>query len=151
MNPAVRKGTGLNVISNPILHNENVGVDKECVHHVWPLRNEKDYINARQIVDKLSIKAGEQLTEVEAAQLEIFSILIERYEDEHYHIKPLNLSSVEFLKILMDESGMNPSGLGKLLGDRPLGHRILKGERPLSKAHIKILSEYFKVDASAFF
>jgi antitoxin component HigA of HigAB toxin-antitoxin module len=50
----------------------------------------------------------------------------------------------------MRESGMNASGLGKLLGDRALGYRVLKGERNLSKTHIKILSDYFKVDAGSF-
>jgi HTH-type transcriptional regulator/antitoxin HigA len=123
---------------------------KECIYRVWPLRSEIDYLSAREIVDRLAIKGEERLTAVELDQLEIFTILIEKYEDEHYGIKPLNLPPIEFLKILMRESGMNSSDLGKLLGDRSLGHRILKGERSLSKKHIKILSEHFKVDAGAF-
>jgi antitoxin component HigA of HigAB toxin-antitoxin module len=45
---------------------------------------------------------------------------------------------------------MNESDLGRLLGERSLGHKILKGDRQLSKAHIRRLSDYFKVDAGAF-
>ena len=62
----------------------------------------------------------------------------------------LSLSPIEFLKILMRESGMSPSDLGRLLRDRSLGHKILEEKRNLSKTHIRTLSEHFKVDASAF-
>jgi HTH-type transcriptional regulator / antitoxin HigA len=127
-----------------------IGVEEDCLPYVTPLRNETDYINARKIVDKLSIKGEAQLTQIEMDHLEVLSILMEKYEDQHHNIERLNLSPVDFLKLLMTESGMNSSDLGRLLGDRPLGHRILKGERHLSKAHIKILSEYFRVNASAF-
>ncbi|MDR3554157.1 MAG: hypothetical protein P4L55_05345 [Syntrophobacteraceae bacterium] len=123
---------------------------KECPPQVWPLRTEEHYLEARNIVDKLAIKGEEELTDAECDQLEVFSVLMEKYEEEHYSIGQLNLSPIEFLKILMRESGMSPSDLGRLLGDRSLGHKILAEERNLSKTHIKILSEHFKVDAGAF-
>ena len=40
---------------------------------------------------------------------------------------------------------MSASDLGRLLGDRSLGPRILNGDRALSKAHIKILANHFNV------
>ncbi len=135
----------LHIISD----NTEVG-SAECTYQIWPLRNEGDYSKALKIVDRLAVKGEEQLTPLERDQLEVFTILIEKYEDEHYSIKPENLSPIDFLKLLMRESGMNASGLGKLLGDRALGYRVLKGERDLSKTHIKILSDYFNVDASSF-
>lgn len=36
-----------------------------------------------------------------------------------------------------------PDSYTELLGDRGLGHRILAGERELSKTHIRILAEHF--------
>lgn len=117
---------------------------------VWPIRTREDYLKARDTVDKLAVKGEEELTEAESDQLEIFSVLMEKYEDEHYPIDRPALSPIEFLALLIRESGMSPSDLGRLLGDRSLGHRILTGERKLSKAHIKILSEHFKVNAGAF-
>ncbi|MDR3568723.1 MAG: hypothetical protein P4L43_11915 [Syntrophobacteraceae bacterium] len=123
---------------------------KECSPQVWPLRTEEHYLEARNIVDKSAIKGEEELNDAECDQLEVFSVLMEKYEEEHYPIGQLNLSPVEFLKILVQESGMSPSDLGRLLGDRSLGHKILAGKRNLSKTHIKTLSEHFKVDASAF-
>jgi antitoxin component HigA of HigAB toxin-antitoxin module len=130
--------------------NKEVGVNSECIYLIWPLRNEENYLRAIEVVDRMAIKGEEQLTPLERDQLEVFSTLIEKYEDEHHNIKPLDLSPIDFLKLLMKESEMSASDLGKLLGDRALGYRVLKGERDLSKAHIKILSDHFKVDTGSF-
>jgi hypothetical protein len=43
---------------------------------------------------------------------------------------------------------MTDSDLGRLLGDRVLGSKILRGERTLSKDHIRKLRERFKVNAA---
>lgn len=45
---------------------------------------------------------------------------------------------------------MNASDLGKLLGDRSLGSRILNGQRGLSKNHIRILAGHFSVSPALF-
>lgn len=124
--------------------------DQACVLQVWPIRTRDDYLKARAIVDALAVKGEEDLTEAEADQLEIFSILMERYEDEHCPVEWPDLTPLEFLALLVRESGLSPSDLGRLLGDRSLGHKILTGDRKLSKAHIKVLSEHFKVNAGAF-
>jgi antitoxin component HigA of HigAB toxin-antitoxin module len=42
---------------------------------------------------------------------------------------------------------MTASDLGELLGNRSLGSKVLRGERELSKTHLRILAERFKVDA----
>ncbi len=135
------------ILPNHPLH---VGVTGECIFQVWPIRTEEDYLKAIDIVNALSIKDEDTLSNEERNQLEIFNILIERYEADHYQMELLQLTPAQFLELLMRESGLNASGLGKLLGDRSLGHKILAGDRELSKKHIKILSDYFKVDASAF-
>ena len=45
---------------------------------------------------------------------------------------------------------MSESDLGRLPGDRSLGHRLLAGERSLSKAHIRRLADLFAVSPSVF-
>lgn len=126
-------------------------VNGESVLLVWPLRTEDDYQRAVELVDRLAVKSEANLTAAECDQLDIFGTLIEAYEHTRHAIALPELSSVEFLKKLMEESGMSASDLGRLLGDRSLGHRLLTGARKLSKRHIKILSEYFKLDPSVFF
>jgi HTH-type transcriptional regulator / antitoxin HigA len=117
---------------------------------VWPIRTEDDYLRARDVVDSLAIKGEAELTHAERDQLEIFSMLMEAYEEVHHPIKPSEVSPVDFLRRLARESGMTESDLGRLLGDRSLGHRILNGQRQLSKNHIRIVCNHFRVDADAF-
>ncbi len=50
---------------------------------------------------------------------------------------------------VFDANGMVASDLGRMLGDRSLGHRILTGQRELSKAHIRILAERFALNPGA--
>jgi antitoxin component HigA of HigAB toxin-antitoxin module len=52
---------------------------------------------------------------------------------------------------MLNEQDMGASDLGRLLGNRPLGSAILRGERELSKAHIRILADHFKVSTDLFF
>jgi len=120
------------------------------IYPVWPLRSEDDYLRAVEVVDKLAIKGEDNLTGAERDQLDVFSALIEVYENMHHPMDLAKLPPIEFLKKLLELSGMSESDLGRLLGERSLGHKILKGERQLSKTHIMKLCDYFKVDAGAF-
>jgi antitoxin component HigA of HigAB toxin-antitoxin module len=51
----------------------------------------------------------------------------------------------------MKENGMKPIDLGKLLGNRSLASQILHGIRGMSKTHIRLLSQRFKVEPGLFF
>jgi antitoxin component HigA of HigAB toxin-antitoxin module len=115
-----------------------------------PIRNIEDYREAQRIVDELSIKDEESLTEEEQDILDVLTVIMLDYEAAHFAIQIPKLTPVEFLKNLMESSGMSESDLGRLLGERTLGYRIIHGERQLSKKHIKILSEHFKIDPAVF-
>jgi antitoxin component HigA of HigAB toxin-antitoxin module len=45
---------------------------------------------------------------------------------------------------------MSAPDLGRLLGNRPLGAAILRGERGLSKTHIRTLADRFKANPGLF-
>ena len=60
-----------------------------------------------------------------------------------------DMTPVELLRSLMDEHDMSESDLGRLLGYRSLGHRILSGERELSKAHIRTLAKHFSLNPAS--
>ena len=77
-------------------------------------------------------------------------MFVEKYEAEHHAVECGKLTPVELLRAMMAEHGMSESDLGRLLGDRSLGHRILSGERELSKAHIRTLADHFALDPAAF-
>jgi antitoxin component HigA of HigAB toxin-antitoxin module len=80
---------------------------------------------------------------------EAVTTFVEKYEAERHAIGDPNLSVPDLLRTLLKEHGMSESDLGRLLGDRGLGHRILTGERELSKTHIRILADHFALNPAA--
>ena len=80
---------------------------------------------------------------------EAIATFVEKYEAEHHAIDEAKMTPVELLRSLVDEHEMSESDLGRLLGDRSLGHRILTGQRDLSKAHIRILARHFSLNPAA--
>jgi HTH-type transcriptional regulator/antitoxin HigA len=111
-----------------------------------PLHDDVDYRNALAVLDAM---AGFEMNADQEDYFEAIATFVEKYEGEHYALNDTKMTPVELLRSLMDEHGMTESDLGRLLGDRSLGHRILTGERELSKAHIRILAEHFSLNPAA--
>jgi len=116
-------------------------------HTLCEIHDETGHSNAMEMVDAL---AGFDLTAGQAAYLAALSQLVEAYEREAYPGVCEKAKPIETLKYLLEENNMSGSDLGRLLGNRTLGSALLSGKRKLSKTHIKILAERFRVDASLF-
>lgn len=112
------------------------------------IRDEGDYDNVIEFMDKLL--ARPKLTKGQTEFFETWTVLIGAYEDEHHAIDTSDISGLDSLKYLLEQNDMTASDLGELLGNRSLGSKILRGERELSKAHLRILAKRFKVDAGLF-
>ncbi len=111
-----------------------------------PLHDEVDYSNALAVLDTM---AGFQFNVDQEDYFDAIATFVEKYESEHHAIRPPALSPAKLLQSLLREHDMTESDLGRLLGDRSLGHRILKGERELSKAHIRTLAKHFAINPAA--
>lgn len=105
-----------------------------------PIHDDVDYRNALEVLEAM---AGFEMNADQQDFFEAVSTFVERYEADHHAIELQGLSPTDILRRLMEEHGMSESDLGRLLGDRSLGHRILSGDRELSKAHIRTLAEHF--------
>ncbi len=112
-----------------------------------PIHHEEDYEEALAIVEPL-VRGENELTPDQADYMEALTTFIEAYEDQHDPIP--NADPVDVLKALMEEHGLSMADLGRILGDRSTATRVLKGERELSKAHIKRLTEHFGLSADVF-
>jgi HTH-type transcriptional regulator / antitoxin HigA len=113
-----------------------------------PVRDPVDADNATEIVDAL---AGHDLTRDQADYLDVLSTLLEAFENAHDPVRPMRSKKpLANLRHLLDDHEMSASDLGRVLGNRALGSKILRGERRLGLTHIKKLMKYFAVDASAF-
>jgi HTH-type transcriptional regulator / antitoxin HigA len=110
---------------------------------VRPLHDEVDYHNALAVLDAM---AGYEMNPDQEDYFEAVATFVEKYEAEHYAIDAQDVTPVDLLRSLLEEHGLSESDLGRLLGDRSLGHRILTGERELSKTHIRILAEHFALN-----
>jgi antitoxin component HigA of HigAB toxin-antitoxin module len=113
------------------------------------IHDEVAYGNAMEVVDALS--SLPKLTKGQAEYLDTLSILVEAYEDDHDGFDESEVSPLDAIRALLRENDMTCSDLGRLLGDRALGSKILGGQRELSKAHIRKLAGRFGVSTDLFF
>jgi HTH-type transcriptional regulator/antitoxin HigA len=87
----------------------------------------------------------------EEKTIELLTLLIERYEDEHYPVP--NASPVEVLRFLMEQNELTQRDLAreKLLGNEATVSLVLSGKRQLTRDHIARLSARFHVSPAVFF
>lgn len=113
------------------------------LHPPAAIHDEVAYENAIDLINRITAVANP--TEGQLKYLDTLTILVERYEDETEGVEPRGVSALAVLRYLLKDRGMTASDLGRLLGDRSLGPKILNGDRALSKAHIKTLAKHFNV------
>jgi HTH-type transcriptional regulator / antitoxin HigA len=112
------------------------------------IHDDVGYVNTQEMIDRLT--SSPKLTTGQSEYLETLTILFEAYEKEHERINTSHLSPLDMLRFLLESNGMSGSDLGRLLGNRELGPKILNGSRQLSKMHIRRLANRFKVEAGLF-
>ena len=118
-----------------------------AMHPPRQIRTQAECDAATRIVEKM---AGHALNADQEDYLDLLSTLVSQYDEAHHPVHVGKMSPTEALKYVMQESGMNASDLGRLLGNRELGSKILRGERGLSMNHITILAEHFAVSPELF-
>jgi len=119
-------------------------------HPLRPIHDDADYDAAAAMLDRLAVKPEESLTPGERDYLDTLTLLVEAYDAVHYKVPKRAMSGLEALKYVMAESGMTQGQLGELLGNRALASLILNGHRSLSKTHIRMLAEHFRVEPGLF-
>src|ERR1019366_6585073 len=107
------------------------------------IENNADLMVVIEVADRLAVL--DHRTTGQEKYLQTLSQLIEAYEADHHPIDTSALSPLQVLKSFVKAHNMTASALGRLLGSRDLGSKILRGERELSKANIRVLADFFKV------
>ncbi len=82
-----------------------------------------------------------------AQYLEVLTRNLEVYERDRFSGAH---DPVENLAFLLRENGLSASDLGRLLGHRELGSKILKRQRQLTVDHIRKLADRFRVSPATF-
>lgn len=102
---------------------------------ILPIRNEKDYQKALdRLEDIFDAKKGTE----EGDELEILSILIDRFENENF---PIGMPDpIEAIKFRMEQMGMNQKDLADVVGFTSRVSEILNRKRKLTLNMIRKLS-----------
>jgi len=79
----------------------------------------------------------------EGDEAEILSILIEKYEDEHYPIDAPD--PIEAIKFRMEQMGMNNKQLADIIGYKSRVSEIFSGKRKLTLKMIRNLHEKLNI------
>ncbi|MCK4724478.1 MAG: hypothetical protein KAT29_01690 [Anaerolineales bacterium] len=98
------------------------------------IKNEYEYEEALAHLDMLM---DASLGSPEEAELELFDVLIENYEEERY---PIDLPDpIEAIKFRMEQEGLTRKDMIKYLGSQSKVSEVLNNKRPLSLTMIRAL------------
>jgi len=107
---------------------------------IKPIKTEKDYENALERLEhifdaKLGTEAGDEL--------EVLSILIEKYEKENF---PIGMPDpIEAIKFRMEQLGMKQKDLAKVVGFKSRVSEILNKKRKLTIDMIRNLNQELNI------
>jgi HTH-type transcriptional regulator/antitoxin HigA len=105
-----------------------------------PIKTKKDYQHA---LDRLELLFDAKKNTKEGDELEILSILIEKYEDEHF---PIDFPDpIEAIKFRMEQLGYNQSDLAKVIGLKSRASEILSKKRKLTLEMVRLLHNSLKI------
>lgn len=124
------------------------GLVKRLCPHV--ILDEQAYDNTIEMMDALTSIPQEKITQGQVEYMQTLGVLVADYEAKQFSMDNENLGAIEMLGFLLEQHEMNTSDLGRLLGNRAIGSKILRGERQLSKAHIRTLCTHFHVSSDVF-
>jgi antitoxin component HigA of HigAB toxin-antitoxin module len=127
-----------------------IPTDYEALVRMFPLRPLHDKVDADNATEITDAMAGHDLTQDQEDYFSVLATLIDEYEQAHRPQPRRRHDPVGNLTFLMEQHQMNASDLGRLLGQRELGSKLLRKERQLSKAIILKLAEHFHVSPACF-
>jgi len=109
------------------------------------LRNETEYDAAVAEIDALLESQAAPGT-LEYDRLELLSVLVEVYDEEHYRLGD-TATPQAVVDFLLEQRGMTRAGLAPFLGGRSRVSEFFAGKRPLSITQIQRLRQLFNVPA----
>ncbi len=115
-----------------------------------PIRDDDQLRKAHKVIDELTKIPENKLSRDQSDYLEVLGRLTHAFEERA--ISPVldGVTGLDVLNHLMDANELTASALGRLLGHRELGSKILRGEREISKSHAAALGRHFGIPPETF-
>ncbi len=111
------------------------------------IRSEEQLAAYTRALYKLTAEPRTTPAQMEA--IELLTLLIERYEEEHYTVP--EASPADVLRFLLEQHGLKQRDLAADLGGESVVSEVLSGKRKLNASHIEQLSKRFHVSPAVFF
>lgn len=108
--------------------------------NITPIRSERDY---KKALTRLESIFDAKLGTEEGDELEILSILIDRYEKEHYPIEMPD--PIEAIKFRMEQLGLKQKDLAQVVGFKSRVSEILNRKRKLNLDMIRKLNATLQI------
>ncbi len=109
------------------------------------LKTEEEYEAACKRIYKLMNKSEKPVEPDTSAgeEIELLSLLVEKYEQEHYPIEAPN--PIEAIKFRMEQINLKQKDIAPLFGGTTRVSEVLHGKRPLSLKMIILLNRYLGI------
>jgi len=105
--------------------------------HLSPIRTEADY---EKVLERIDVLMGQEpeIGSREGDELEILALLVEKYEEQHWHIATPD--PIEAIKYRMEEMGLKQKDLVPIIGSKSKVSEVLNRKIGLSLTMISNLS-----------
>ena len=108
--------------------------------NIKPVKTKKDYQNA---LNRLELIFDAKLDTKDGDELEILSLLVEKYEDENY---PIDFPDpIEAIKFRMEQLGIKQKDLVKVIGFKSRVSEVLNKKRKLTLGMIRKFNKTFNI------
>lgn len=109
------------------------------------LKSEQDYNEACERIYRIinSTEKAIDPNSEEGEELELLSLLVENYEQEHYPVDAPN--PIEAIKFRMEQMNLKQSDIAPLFGGKTRVSEVLNGKRPLTLKMITLLNRYLGI------
>ncbi len=108
------------------------------------IKTEKEYNKALAMFEKIFLaKKGTK----ESDMADVLAILIERYENEKFHIN--SPDPIEAIKYRMEQQNLKQKDLAQYLGGKDKVSKILNRKRKLTLEMIRNLNEFLNIPLNA--
>ena len=112
-----------------------------------PIKTENEYQRALTIVEALMHQ--QRITPEEEQVLDLFVILLEKFESEQYPLQNLSTPHSRLLH-LMESNNLKQADLLSVFSSSGITSEVVNGKREISKTQAQKLGEYFKVSSALF-
>lgn len=112
------------------------------------ITSESEYDRVVALMNKLAVIPEDRITPEQERLLDLLTLLIETYDEEHYQIP--DAAPHEVIQLLMQERGLRNKDLEPALGSRGVTSEVISGKRKPSRTQIKRLAEFFGIAPAVF-